>query len=427
MESETGKTEARPVLGLLAEFDGPEGLRRAAAAVREAGYARFEAYSPVPVHGLDAAMGRKRTKLPMLVLGGGLAGCAAAILLQWWTNAVDYPFLISGKPYFSLPANIPVAFEMIILFAALAAFGGGLALSGLPRLFSPLASVPRFRRATTDRFFLTIDAADPKYDETTTADLLRSLGAGAVETFEQPATTEKVPPVVIAVAVVLIAATFTPPLWLLKARYTRSAEPRVHLVLDMDFQPKYLPQQASPLFADGRDMRPPVEGAIAAGAVIDNEALLTGETDGKLVTKFPVPVTRELIERGRQRYDIYCATCHGLAGDGDGPTSALAFEREEKDWGIPTSMHSELVRTQPVGEIFRTITQGIRKMPSYASQIPVGDRWAIVAYVRALQRTRMGTLDDVPEEIRTELKKKAGLKKEKKEEKEPRMNADGRK
>jgi mono/diheme cytochrome c family protein len=108
--------------------------------------------------------------------------------------------------------------------------------------------------------------------------------------------------------------------------------------------------------------------------------------------------------RGRERFGIYCATCHGLSGDGDGVTSQLAFDREEPKWVRPLSLHSPSVVSQPVGQLFQTISDGIRTMPSYRSQISIEDRWAIVLYVRALQRSRTATLNDVPEEFRNRLK-----------------------
>ena len=126
------------LFGYLVEFDKVDELLVGAAAVRDAGYTQWDAHTPFVIHGLDAAMGIKPTKLPFLVFGAGLTGCAAGIGLQWFTNAYDYPFLISGKPIFSLPANIPVAFEMTILFSAISALVGMLAFNGLPQLSHPL-------------------------------------------------------------------------------------------------------------------------------------------------------------------------------------------------------------------------------------------------------------------------------------------------
>jgi hypothetical protein len=130
------------VVGLVAEFDSPDALLAAAARVRDAGYSKTDAYSPFPVHGIDEALGIRPTGLPWLVLLAGIGGGLAGLVGAWWTNAIDYPFLISGKPLFSLPANIPVVFELVILLAGTAAFIGMLALNRLPRLANPLFRKP---------------------------------------------------------------------------------------------------------------------------------------------------------------------------------------------------------------------------------------------------------------------------------------------
>lgn len=167
--------------GYLVSFASVEQLLQAAARVRDAGYTRWDAHTPFVVHGLDKAMGIRPTILPYLVFGGGLTGAVCGILLQWFTNAHDYPFLISGKPIFSLPANIPVAFETTVLFSAITALVGMLALNLLPQLSHPLHGSRSFKRATDDRFFISIEARDPIFDPAATRELLESLGGSAVE------------------------------------------------------------------------------------------------------------------------------------------------------------------------------------------------------------------------------------------------------
>lgn len=182
MSGQKANTDIGPgVYGYLATFDKVDELLVAAARVRDAGYTRWDAHTPFVIHGLDAAMGVKKTVLPYIVFAAGLTGTAAGILLQWWTNAVDYPFLISGKPLFSLPANIPIAFETTILFAALSALVGMLALNGLPQLSHPLFQNRSFKRATDDRFLISIEAADPLFDRVKTRELLQSMSGAAVE------------------------------------------------------------------------------------------------------------------------------------------------------------------------------------------------------------------------------------------------------
>ena len=176
--------DSATLYGYLVEFETVDDLLDAAERVRDAGYTRWDAHSPFPVHGLDGAMGIRKTKLPWIVFGAGLAGTAAGLLLQWWTNAVDYPWVISGKPLFSLPANIPVAFETTILLAAFGALIGMLAANGLPQLYHPLFTSARFRRVTDDRFFISIQADDPEFDAERTRTLLESLEGGRVEEVE---------------------------------------------------------------------------------------------------------------------------------------------------------------------------------------------------------------------------------------------------
>ena len=172
------------LVGLLAEYTNVDQVLKAARAVRRAGFTRWDVHSPFPIHGIDYAMGIKPTILPWLCLGAGLTGLIGGLVLQWWTNAIDYPFLISGKPLWSFPANVPVIFELTVLFSAYTAVFGMLMLNGLPRLYNPLFKHDRFRRATSDRFFVVVDATDPKFNEQQTTQLLLDAGAKAVERVE---------------------------------------------------------------------------------------------------------------------------------------------------------------------------------------------------------------------------------------------------
>lgn len=404
ISTENGAKATSDPAVVLAEYDDAGALIKAAEGVRAAGYRRWDCHSPFPVHGIDPAMGIRPTILPWLVLGGGLSGAAGALLLQWWTNAVDYPFLISGKPYFSLPANIPITFEAIVLLSALAAFGGAIVLSLLPEYSHPVLRSDRFRRATTDGFFVSVEARDPNFDPRATRELLESLGATHVETIDAEPPPARIPAIWYWLAVAVVVVALLPPLLIARARSVRSDKPRIHPVSDMDFQPKFKTQSFSPLFADERAMRPPVEGTIARGELEADDQRYRGVVDGQWTSEFPMVVSQEMIERGQERYNIFCATCHGLAGDGDGMTTLRAQKRQEAQWIPPVSLHSEVVVQQPVGRIFNTITNGIRSMPAYAAQIAPEDRWAIVAYMRALQRSRNASVEDVPPELRPQLR-----------------------
>ena len=204
--------------------------------------------------------------------------------------------------------------------------------------------------------------------------------------------------------IVLAALALVPFACVARSRAVRSALPRVHLVPDMDNQGRYKSQQQNALFADRRAMRPPVAGTVARGRLEEDAHLYRGLDGDDYAQGFPMPLTMELMRRGRQRYDIYCAPCHGLSGYGDGIVARRAEELEQGSWVPPAALHVEPTSTRRSGHLFNTITNGIRTMPAYSSQIPVEDRWAIVAYVHALQRSQGSTIEDVPAAERAGLR-----------------------
>jgi len=210
---------------------------------------------------------------------------------------------------------------------------------------------------------------------------------------------------IIAVIVVLAALSLVPIVLIARARAVRSARPRVHLVADMDSQPKFKAQARNPLFADKRAMRLPVEHAVARDELRVDEPFYRGKDgDGQWVTVIPIKVTEELMQRGKQRFEVFCATCHGLGGYGDGMIAKRADALQEGTWVPPTSFHIDTIRQREAGYLFNTITHGVRNMAAYGPQVPVADRWAIVAYIRALQRSQNATLEDVPPDVRPALR-----------------------
>ena len=166
--------------GLLAEFVEPDELVAAAARVYQQGSREFEAYSPMPVEGLAEAVGFPRSRMPLVVLIGGVVGCLIGYGMQYWISVIDYPLNIGGRPLNSWPSFVPVIFEMTVLVGALFAVLGMLAMNGLPRPHHPLFGVPQFDRATQDRFFLCILSRDPLFHERTTREFLPRLGAKEV-------------------------------------------------------------------------------------------------------------------------------------------------------------------------------------------------------------------------------------------------------
>ena len=164
----------------------------------------------------------------------------------------------------------------------------------------------------------------------------------------------------------------------------------------MHDQPKYEPLEESPFFGDARSARPIVPGTVARGRLHDDTLLYTGKVGGADADVFPFPITGEVLERGRERFNIFCSVCHGRLGDGEGMIARRGFRR-------PPSYHIDRLRQAPVGHFFDVITNGFGAMPDHATQIPVRDRWAIIAYIRALQRSQHATLDDVPLQEREKL------------------------
>lgn len=193
---ETISTPAKPreprTWGLMAEYDDVGSLIAAAEQVRDAGYTHWDCHTPFPVHGLDRAMGMKKTILPWIVLGAALTGIATAILLQFYVNSPitatawtgilgSYPMVFSGKPYWSLPANVPIIFELTVLFSALTTFSCVWLLNGLPMFYHPTSNNARFRKVTDDKFFIVIEAKDSKFHLKNTAELLLTTHSAAVE------------------------------------------------------------------------------------------------------------------------------------------------------------------------------------------------------------------------------------------------------
>jgi Protein of unknown function (DUF3341) len=181
-----GETAARfPIYGLMAEFDQPEVLLEAARRSFAEGYRRMDAYSPFPIDGLAEAIGFHKTRLPLIVLIGGIIGCVGGFYLQYWASVINYPLNIGGRPLNSWPMFIPITFELTILVAGLSAVLGLLALNGLPMPYHPVFNVGRFQMATRNRFFLCIEAADPKFDYEATRRFLESVGSRGVYEVER--------------------------------------------------------------------------------------------------------------------------------------------------------------------------------------------------------------------------------------------------
>ena len=459
--------DEKKVHGIVAEYTSVDTLLAACRRVRDAGYKKTDAFAPFPVHGIDKALGIKPTVLPWIVLVCGLTGLVTALTMQIWMNSINYPYIISGKPYISLPAFMPVAFELTVLFSAFGAFFGMWALNGLPKFSNPLFTDPRFDRVTDDRFFLYIDAKDERFDAAGVKKLFTDTGGEFIQDVVDDDSPTKVPKPFFAAWTMIIVVSVVALLLVLKMRITNSSSPRFHVFYDMDFSPAKDAQQHSTLFADSRAMRPDVPGTVARGDLGEDLDFLTGidmealaQADGpraeRLVRNYfnpqqqdgedakaddhktdqhadqpdaageadkpppsvmdttpwlqenPLPLTAELVERGQEYFGIYCSVCHGMNGGGNGLVNRRAQKILAATWIPPSSLHQDILYADkyPDGKMFNTISNGIRKMPGYASQIKASDRWAIVAYVRALQQSQNASLELVPADQREEVAKR---------------------
>ncbi len=170
---------------IMAEFDTPADILQAAGVVHEKGFRNWDVFTPFPIHGMDAAMGLKNSKVGWIAFAGGVTGYTTGMLMIWWMNAIDYPVLIGGKPMFSPLAAFPPSYELTILFTAFGSLFGMLFLNKLPRWHHPLLKTPRFALASHDKYFVVIETNDPSYSETETRTLLESLGGKQIQLVEE--------------------------------------------------------------------------------------------------------------------------------------------------------------------------------------------------------------------------------------------------
>jgi mono/diheme cytochrome c family protein len=393
--------------GVLAEFDTPGELVEAARKVRDAGYTDFDCFSPFPVHGIDEAMGIKRTILPVLIFGGGFAGTVGGLFLQWWMNAYNWPWIVSGKPAWSIPANIPIGFETTILMSVLTAFFGMWILNKLPQVWHPFFRLERFGRVTDDAFLLGIEAGDRRFDLEATQRMLREAGATAVEPcYHDPEPARRTMPRWITAFIVSSTAFALIPFAIAaKARNSSSTEGHIHIFPDMDFQPKYKSDTACDQFPDNRCNRGEIVGTVARGSLKDDDALYRGLENGQWTTGFPkqLEINEVFVRRGQGRYNIYCAPCHGYDGRGLGPVPARLLT-VGSSWSVRNLVDPAATPAKmPNGQLFNTISNGFNTMGGYSHQITHVDRWAIVAYVRALQRATNATIEDVKPDKRNSM------------------------
>ena len=365
-------------------FDSAQALVDAIPRVKASRLGRLEAYTPYPVHGVESALGLRRSPLGGMVLVAGVLGAATALLFQWWMSAVDYPVAVGGKAPFSWQAFVPVMFEVTVLFAT---FTGGLGmlllLNKLPFYGHPLLSSKAIAAITRDKFALAVEAeGSAAIDVEAAKAALRTAGAGVLEVLPLPAAELAFPLSLISRAALAILASCLVAgygmYWVVKLFPV--LPPMVH----MQEQPRLDAQSASTFFADGHGMRPPVAGIIARGQL----PYLTKTQEEAAAIVNPLPRTREVLKKGRKAWNDHCAVCHGALGDGV-PTLTAAYGAK------PANLQAETFREYPDGAIYHAIMAGKNAMPSYAADLTEEERWAIVHYVRVLQRAQNARDEDL--------------------------------
>ncbi|PID59714.1 MAG: hypothetical protein CR986_05450 [Ignavibacteriae bacterium] len=358
-------------------FNTPDEIIHAAKEVAEKGYTKFDVNTPYPVHGMDAAMKLPKSKLGFVTLFAGLSGTFLALLMMGWMMGIDYPIIIGGKPFFPWPAFAPITFELTVLLAALGTVGALLFIfSKLPNNNHPLHDTNYMKNVSSDKYGIYIEAEDPKFNESEVKSLFQSLHASVIEPvyfdkeeveFKAVIADKKFIGLLVGVAIFVSLSTY---LHMNKVLYmvpfTWMAE-----------QEKVIPQKTYDYFENGNGMRQPVQGTIARGFKPYPFKNQPDEAGTQLVN--PLIPNKENLALGKEKYNIYCSPCHGYLAEGD--------SRLNGQFPNPPSLHSEKLRNWSDGRIYHVIVEGQNVMPSYSKQLSREERWAVINYLRVLQRS----------------------------------------
>lgn len=383
---EETEVRSKKLYGLAALYNTPDEITRAAADVAGRGYEKFDVYTPYPLHGMDDAMGMKGSKVGYVSFALGLTGMCLALLMIWWMSSVNYPNIIGGKPFFSLPPAIPITFEGTILFTGIATVLGMLILfNQLPKINSPLNDTDFMKNVSSDKYGLFIKAEDDKFIASEVKSLFLSEGAYDVQEiyYRESNLTAKTP---IFDKKFLTAIAGTAILTAVVTYFTLNFVLYSTIPFDWMWEQERIDSQSpSNFFPNKSGMREPVKGTVAKGFLPYEFA---GQPDSSVkLTANPLPLSKLVLERGQDRFNIYCSPCHGYTGDGEGRMRGL-FPK-------PPTLHSVKAINWQDGNIYHVITNGQNTMPSYAEQVPSDDRWAIIHYIRSLQRSKNATDTDL--------------------------------
>lgn len=367
-------SENKNLNSIAALFDTPNKIINAARKVKEAGYTKFDVNTPYPVHGMDKAMGLGQSKIGYVTLFFGFAGAIFIFLFMGWTMAINYPYIVGGKPLFPFQAFIPITFEVTVLCGSIATVVGMLAVFfNLPFLNHPIHDSNYIKEVSIDKFGVVIEAQDPIFERDKVTEFLKSLGGEKIEYINEPEKEEfKIlqPKFILFLVVVAALTSFGTFITLNKLMYVVPFN-------WMDNQRKSNPQSETNFFYDGYAMRTPVVGTVAKEFM---PYPYQGQAQPEVPLANPTLPTEQLLKMGQEKFLTFCSPCHGNYAQG--------VSRLKGQFPPGPTLHSAKIIGYSDGMIYNIITNGQNAMPSYAYQIPREQRWAIIDYIRVLQRAQ---------------------------------------
>lgn len=373
---------SQKVFGVAGLFNTPDEIINAARNVSGSGYSKFDVNTPYPLHGMDDAMKLKPSRLGYITLVFGLTGAAVALISMYLTMAKDYPVIIGGKPFFALPAFIPVTFELTVLLATLSTVIGMIAFFfKFPSNAHPLHDTEYMKAVSHDKYGLCIESEDAKFNEAECTSLLQSLGAYQVDVIYYPE----------AVSFNTFSAKFLGFLLLVAILVSGGTYFSLNKLLNMvpftwmSKQEKLTTQSKSDFFKDGFSMRMPVKGTVARGYIPYPYKGIAQQPAVPLSN--PLLPSKAVLELGHRKFLTFCSPCHGNYADGE--------SRLRGQFPKPPSLHSTKVREWADGNIFHVIMVGQNVMPSYANQLTADEAWSIIHYIRSLQKAKNASEEDI--------------------------------
>ncbi len=358
-------------------FNTPDKIIHAAKTIAEKGYKKYDVNTPYPLHGMDHAMKLTKSKIGWVTLVFGLSGTLTAVTMMGWMMAIDYPVVIGGKPYFGLPAFGPIMFELSVLFAAIATVTALLTLFlKLPNNSHPIHDTEYMKNVSSDKYGIFIEAEDPNFNQNEIDALFHQLGAEKIIPIYYEEEKINFKPKMFDKKFLGFLA-FAGILTSLLVYGTMNKLLYIPPFSWMSEQNKFIPQHTSKLFKNNSDMLPPVKGTVARGNLPYNFKNQPEKAAEFLVN--PLLPTEENLKLGKTKFNIYCSPCHGYLADGK--------SRLRGNFPEPPTLHSNKVRNWSDGRIYHVIMEGQNVMPSYSRQLSEKERWAVINYIRVLQRS----------------------------------------